>query len=428
MSGFPAFQSNAFQNNAFQTGFMVVAGDYSLGSPTFGTATFQINYQLTVAANYWTGSPSFATPVCGTAFIVLNPISLIVGSPSFSTPFMRSTQRLVAPSYSIGSPVFATALLPQNHHLFANPSAIGSPVFATPRLTHIVPLFASTYDISGLAWYPVDQFHLNHTLQANVYWIYPSYPYPRLSQSIPEGKFIFVPTYYTQVKQADDILRHYLDLLRSSIPSDSETDEANEARRLINKLRNSSSEALRGTTLGQDLRDIHEAVFNAQATYSGVEAARQYLMSQIRTKSLHAQVTLRTCLMMCLGIESEIIVSRIVFKTRDDVQQAIIHVRDIFESARMIGLEEADVLIYQALTALGGAVINHLATVNLQLPRFVQWTTQIPMPALYLANRIYADTKRYEEIITENRVVHPAFCPINLKVLSNAGLKNNFNG
>jgi prophage DNA circulation protein len=43
--------------------------------------------------------------------------------------------------------------------------------------------------------------------------------------------------------------------------------------------------------------------------------------------------------------------------------------------------------------------------------------TQV-MPALRMAQRAYADPKRYAELIAENNVVHPAFMPRDGKMLA----------
>src|SRR5262249_50888274 len=103
------------------------------------------------------------------------------------------------------------------------------------------------------------------------------------------------------------------------------------------------------------------------------------------------------------------------------IQNMIIHMRDAFDAAKAIGIDEVDVLVYQTLNAMGGALINHLGTTELQLPRMVTYRMQMPMPSLYLANRIYADATRSDEIEDENDVIHPAFVPPTIRVRSNAG-------
>jgi prophage DNA circulation protein len=52
------------------------------------------------------------------------------------------------------------------------------------------------------------------------------------------------------------------------------------------------------------------------------------------------------------------------------------------------------------------------------LPRIVNYQMPINYPALALANRIYADGSRSDELIAENETVHPAFMQRDVIALS----------
>ena len=51
------------------------------------------------------------------------------------------------------------------------------------------------------------------------------------------------------------------------------------------------------------------------------------------------------------------------------------------------------------------------------LSELLQVTTAQPLPALTLANRLYQDATRADELVQEARVPHPAFMPTTMKVL-----------
>ena len=51
------------------------------------------------------------------------------------------------------------------------------------------------------------------------------------------------------------------------------------------------------------------------------------------------------------------------------------------------------------------------------LSELMQINTASPLPALALANRLYQDGSRANELIQEANVPHPAFMPITMKVL-----------
>jgi prophage DNA circulation protein len=48
----------------------------------------------------------------------------------------------------------------------------------------------------------------------------------------------------------------------------------------------------------------------------------------------------------------------------------------------------------------------------------VTYTFGLRMPSLWIAQRLYADPTRAQEIIDENKIVHPAFCLTTIRALS----------
>jgi len=468
MSGNPAFQAtpSAFQGNAFQSGISVVAADYSLGHPVFATPSVSFNYHFTApayslqglsiplvgrvthalnvfsyslqplgftsvgpihfnyhftSATYALGHPVFATPTLFSSSnlrpVNANPYSL--GHPTFATPTLRQIpQKLIVSAYSLKSLGFTLPSVINNYQFYTNLFSLGRLEFSAPVLGSIYKLFANSFSIGPPAWPPVGPLIVNNTFEVGAYWLgHPTFGFPRLQWQVVD---IGLPaSYLTGVQEATAVLTGLLDRLQSSIPP-GVTPEKNTARRLIYELRSTAEAAIRGETLGDQLSAIIVACDAAGSTFPGVEAARQFLMDQVTSNSTMVQAVFRSALLMVLGLESTI-VTRATYETRDDVQQMILHMRDAFEAAKAIGIDEVDVLVYQSLNALGGAVVNNLATASLQLPRFVSYTLKYPMPSLYIANRIYWDASRSDEIERENKVVHPAFCPITLRVLSDVG-------
>jgi hypothetical protein len=421
MAGLPAFQANAFQNApAFQAGVNVVASDYSLGALSIAKPALQQNYVFSAPA-YSLGSPVFATPILQSfdTFIPLtvNPYSL--GSPVFGNSFLRSFQHIVGLGFSVGSPEAASPAITQNHLFSCNAFWLtGALDFGAPDLGENYQFTGLSWSVGALEWSPVGPVENNYQFGADAYSLgSPSFGYPRLQWSVVETG---VPrSVLSQVQEASAVLIGLLDYLQKSIPP-GVNDAANTARGLIYALRSNAEAAIRGNTLGTQLAEVVAACDRAGATLIPIEEARRFLMSQVASRSVYTQIVFRNGLLMVLALESSILI-RTVYKTRDRVQNAIIHVRESFDAAKAIGIDEVDATVYQTLTMLGGAVINHLAQSELQLPRMVGYQLPITMPSLYIANRIYADASRADEIELENGVIHPAFCPRTLRVLSNAG-------
>jgi hypothetical protein len=410
--------SPSFAKPALFSWTRIVAGDYSLGSPSFATPPLTRIVVFGKPAAYSLGSPAFATPalkIIGFAFHA-NPYSL--GSPSFASPFVRFTQKFTARSLTLGSPTFATPQLTQTHRFFTNTMALGSPSFDRPSVRMNYRLVPAAFDVGSLdiaSTPPV--LEITTLFKANAYSLgSPSFGFPRLqTQAVTPP---WPPSYLTQVESATDLLVGFVNAVLRSIP-DTSTDVAQTALQLGAQLRANATNIIRGNTLGTLLNNFLLAADAAGATYGGIEEARKYLMSFSGSPQVFTQIVMRSALVMTLGLESKII-SRMTFSTQAQAQTMVMAVQTMFDDAKAIGIDTIDALVYENLIALAGAIMNHLATTALQLPRYVEYRSGLPMPSLYLANRVYGDASRFEEIERENGVINPAFCPRTLRVLSDA--------
>jgi len=70
------------------------------------------------------------------------------------------------------------------------------------------------------------------------------------------------------------------------------------------------------------------------------------------------------------------------------------------------------------LITLGGSLISNLSTVARPLPRMITFDLATTYPALALSQRVYYVANRSDEIVDENKIVHPAFCPKEIRGLS----------
>jgi len=470
VSGNPAFQGSAFQKApaAFQSGLLIVAGDYSLGSPAFAIPTVTTKYAFTVtsyslgaldiplvgrtvqainvnpytiaplgwsltppslhfnyhftAAAYAVASPVFARPTLLAAGNLIplhvNPYSL--SSPVSANPTLRQVQHVHLNAYAVASPDFGAAHIAQNYHLVVNAWAVGALGFTTPAYFRNNYRFTSAaYSLGGLIFAPpAAPINVNHTFSIDSYWLESPWPgHPRLSWEFVGLRL--PPTYRTQAEDAANMLRDLLNLILKSIPPQ-QTTAGDQVRRLVGILRDNAEVAVRGETLGTDLQNIYLAADTAGASFLGMDAVRKFLMSQVASTSLLTQAIYRSALVMTLAEMSKII-TRTKFGTQTRIQNMIIYMRDAYDAAKATGINEVDVLVYQTLNAMGGALMNHLGRTELQLPRQVTYTSGLPMPSLYLANRIYADASRSDELEAQNDVVHPAFMPRIIRCLSDVG-------
>jgi len=470
MSGNPGFQGNAFQNTAFQAGVLLVGASYSLGSPVFAKPalsqkhvlsasayslgpldiplvgrtlhtlsvsayslgslgwpspppSMHFNYHFSAAA-YAVGSPIFSLPPLsshpsGSVHpITVNPYSL--ASPVFRTPAFNQVYALHINAYSTSSPDFGTSNIGQNYHLFVNAWALNSPVFDAPRGINNYVFSAAAYSLAPPMFVPPHApITVDYALHIDAYWLQSPWPnHPHLTVSAVE--LGLPPLYYTQAEDAAKMLTELLNLILKSVPPQ-QTAAGDQLRRYVSILRANAEVAVRAenSTLGTDLQVIYAAADAAGASFMGMDNVRKFLMSQVASNSVLTQAIYRNALIMTLAEQSKI-ASRFPFKTQAQIENLMTYMSAAFDNAKALGIDEVDALVYQTLTAMGGALMNHLGTTELQLPRYVSYRAAMPFPSLYLAQRIYCDPSRSDEIESENDVINPAFCPINLRVLSTA--------
>ena len=73
---------------------------------------------------------------------------------------------------------------------------------------------------------------------------------------------------------------------------------------------------------------------------------------------------------------------------------------------------------YTAFKALRSAVVQDLTVRGASLPSVVTVKLQLPLPSLVIAQRLYLDASRSDQIAAESGAIHPAFCPTTFQALA----------
>jgi prophage DNA circulation protein len=158
-----------------------------------------------------------------------------------------------------------------------------------------------------------------------------------------------------------------------------------------------------------------------KAREAGVQLPRlAYVRTQLIADSstfIIAKAIIQNSINFCLATEVRMI-SVMEFTSRDDVEAMMKRTKTAFDAARDKAADDIDSEIYKQLTFLSGAITNHLANTARPLPRIINFKFNDNFPALMLSNRIYYVATRAEELIAENKIVHPAFMTRELRGLS----------
>lgn len=111
-----------------------------------------------------------------------------------------------------------------------------------------------------------------------------------------------------------------------------------------------------------------------------------------------------------------------VSKNYDTIDDAI-EVRDTVAAVIDSEAEATDSdPVYQQLTQARAEVIASIPSIDQSRARVVPYTPPATLPALVIAQNLYADASRAEQIVTRNPIRHPGFVPrdTTLEVISNA--------
>lgn len=104
--------------------------------------------------------------------------------------------------------------------------------------------------------------------------------------------------------------------------------------------------------------------------------------------------------------------------SEDDASQVRLAVCDLLDQEALIAGDTGDDASYSALCAARGAVAADLDARGGQLPPMRQFTYAESLPSLVLAQRLYQDATRADQLVSEANPRHPGFMPLTFKALS----------
>jgi prophage DNA circulation protein len=169
-------------------------------------------------------------------------------------------------------------------------------------------------------------------------------------------------------------------------------------------------------SIGQALNTCFGLVRLAGCTIGQMEGVRRELAAEA-TVSLGATLIRDFGIQMALAQEAKIIVA-MTFSSREDVDALLASIQQPFADAEEIAADSYDPMVYRGLVELHAAIVNYLVQTARPLPTMLTYQFAAPLPSLVISHRLYGDASRYDEVRDENKIVHPAFCPVIGRALS----------
>ena len=99
------------------------------------------------------------------------------------------------------------------------------------------------------------------------------------------------------------------------------------------------------------------------------------------------------------------------FTSRQQIDEYFDAIDASFQAAELTAADNLDNVAYTALINVHAMVSNDLSTRSFSLPTIVTYSFPARIPALLLAQRLYQDASRTQELIGENSAINPLFMP-----------------
>jgi hypothetical protein len=180
---------------------------------------------------------------------------------------------------------------------------------------------------------------------------------------------------------------------------------------------NFQSLTLENEFLGTELNDCFEKARLAGATINTMDRARNAMFREPAPQHRFSKGVIIAAIIFSFVQQVKILIA-MEFKSRGEVVAMIDKMLPIIDTIKVNWGAFFFIEDYQNFVALSALLVQHLSETERQRPRIIQMKFPIHYPALSLANRVYGDASRSDELIAENHTVHPAFMPLDIQALS----------
>jgi len=164
-----------------------------------------------------------------------------------------------------------------------------------------------------------------------------------------------------------------------------------------------------GTSFWIAFQNCFEAAQQSGTTFSGMDSVRGTATALV-PGGVVATAVKNFAIRMALAEQARILAAT-VFTSRQQIDEYFDLIDIAFGEAELVAADNKDNVAYTALVGIHAAVSTDLATRSFTLPSIVAYTFPSRMPSLWLAHRIYTDASRNDELIAQNRPIHPLFMP-----------------
>jgi prophage DNA circulation protein len=187
-------------------------------------------------------------------------------------------------------------------------------------------------------------------------------------------------------------------------------------RTAINSFRVNAVSLLMADAAGPPLQQIFQLAQQNGIPLPQMDYVRTVTVAQSPT--LPGAVLIWNALIEFAFATEALIIASTTFVSRSDVEATRATVKAAFEPMEEAVADANDNVGYLALVSVHAAISYHLTVTAEPLPEIVTYTFSAIEPSLALAYKLYTDASRADQLVAENKVVHPAFMPLCGRALS----------
>lgn len=212
-----------------------------------------------------------------------------------------------------------------------------------------------------------------------------------------------------EAKGAAALLRSILALLLP-MATERSGDLAADLRRACGALDAEAEAKTQAGTFGTDMGACFAAAGDAGASVAALDRVGKFIASSVALiQGAPARAVAVAALRFAL-IQQARAVAATDFTSRDDVEKVQTILNAAFDAISEHAADARDQEAFRAITTLHATVTRDLQQRSRPLPRMVSYNLT-SMPSLVLANRLFGDAGRADELRAENRSPHPLFMP-----------------
>jgi prophage DNA circulation protein len=218
-----------------------------------------------------------------------------------------------------------------------------------------------------------------------------------------------------ELAEAAGLVRFIVNLLLT-VPVDTATPEAAQLRAACGAADADAEADLREYSFAGPLASCFVAVAAAGADADAMARVLSTI-AQRPAESALADIVSTLAVRLALAYQCKAIAAMEII-SRDQADALIARVGSAFDAAIDKAVDNRESDVFKDVSALSAAVVRDLSDRGRKLPQTISYGLNQRKPSLVLAQVLYADPSRGDELARNNGVIHPLFMPASVTALA----------